>query len=186
MTIPRELEIRGGRLQQRPVRELERYRRDEVSYKDVLLGADEMHLEGVGGRLVDLEFTIRIEPRSENWFSCRFAKDDEFYTELRYWPGSSVIRLDRKYSGQRRAVIQHRDAEVSSKDGCLKVRLLLDRYSAEVFLNDGEKVMTITLETRLTAEEIVFTASGKAVLDVTSYRLDMNDPDNVSKEYNDQ
>ena len=50
-------------------------------------------------------------------------------------------------------------------------RLILDRYSAEIFVNDGEHVLTATLYTDLEADGISFFADGKVEMDVTRYEL---------------
>ncbi len=49
MSIPRELSVRDGRLIQRPVRELEDFRQNRISYKHVVFN-DIIRLEGIQGR----------------------------------------------------------------------------------------------------------------------------------------
>lgn len=53
----------------------------------------------------------------------------------------------------------------------LKLRLILDRFSAEVFINDGEQVMTMVVYTDLAAEGIFFFADGTVNMDVVKYDL---------------
>ncbi len=60
---------------------------------------------------------------------------------------------------------------MSGRDGKLKLRVILDRFSAEVFVNDGEQVLTITFYTDLSADGISFYVDGKAVMDVVKYDL---------------
>ena len=38
---------------------------------------------------------------------------------------------------------------MNSENGEIKLRLILDRFSAEIFVNDGEHVMTATIYTDL-------------------------------------
>ena len=47
------------------------------------------------------------------------------------------------------------------ENGEIKLRLILDRFSAEIFVNDGEHVMTATIYTDLEADGISFFADGK-------------------------
>ena len=54
---------------------------------------------------------------------------------------------------------------------CLKLRLILDRYSAEIFINDGANVMTAALYTELSAEEISFSCDGTAIMDIVKYDI---------------
>ena len=49
--------------------------------------------------------------------------------------------------------------------------MILDRFSLEVFINDGEQVMTATILTESTARGISFEADGKAVMDIVKYSL---------------
>ena len=173
MSIPRELHLKDGILYQTPIRELEELRTDEVVYEDLVLSSEERELDGVSGRMVDL--TVEVEAADPEAlyrrFAIRFAKDDDFYTEVRFRRKESTVKIDRMYSGSRRAIIHQRKAAVSHEDGKLKLRILLDRFSAEVFINDGEKVMSTTLETDLSADRIAFLADGAIRLNVTKYTL---------------
>ncbi len=53
MSLPRELSVKDGRLFQKPVRELDLLRRNEVFHKGVSFEGT-ISLEGVKGRMVDL------------------------------------------------------------------------------------------------------------------------------------
>ena len=86
-------------------------------------------------------------------------------------PYESVLKLDRKYSGSRRAFINQRRAQVNTNNGELKLRIILDRFSAEVFVNDGEQVMTATVMTDLVANGISFCTDGQVEMDITKYDL---------------
>ena len=173
MSIPRELHLKDGILYQTPIRELEELRTDEVVYEDLVLSSEERELDGVSGRMVDL--TVEVEAADPEAlyrrFAIRFAKNDEFYTEVRFRRKESTVKIDRMYSGSRRAIIHQRKAAVSHEDGKLKLRIILDRFSAEVFIGDGEKVMSTTLETDLSADRIAFLADGAVKLRVTKYTL---------------
>ena len=58
MSLPRELSVRNGRLYQRPIRELEQYRSNPVSYQNIDVQG-ELSLDGIEGPMVDMEITIR-------------------------------------------------------------------------------------------------------------------------------
>ena len=60
---------------------------------------------------------------------------------------------------------------MDNERGKISFRLVLDRYSAEIFINGGEKVMSATLSTPLEAEDITFRARGKLKMNVTAYKL---------------
>jgi beta-fructofuranosidase len=60
---------------------------------------------------------------------------------------------------------------VNSVNGELKLRVILNRFSSEVFVNDGEQVMTATMYTEQVADGISFFVDGKAKMDVVKYDL---------------
>ncbi len=176
MTLPRELSIQNGRLYQRPVRELEKLRKNPVTHKDVLVDGV-VRLPGVQGRTVDMEITLR--PVSDaplyHKFTIRFMENEQFYTRLSYRTHESVLRIDRKFSGSRRAYIHQRRCEVPFQNGEIKLRIILDRFSAEVFINDGAQTMTATVFTDLSAHDISFNSDGKVLMDITKYDLLMEE-----------
>ncbi len=173
MSLPRELSIRNGRLYQQPLRELEEMRTDKKAYSAVAVGAEKVVLEGVEGRRIDMEMTISAaDPEAlYHKFTMCFAEDERFHTELSFRPHESVLKIDRKFSGSRRAIIHQRRSQVSSANGELKLRIILDRFSVEVFVNDGEQVITATLYTPQEAAGISFMADGQAQIDVVKYTL---------------
>jgi beta-fructofuranosidase len=168
MSLPRELSVRDGRLYQVPIRELEALRRNKVEYRDVPV-SDVVSLEGINGRQIDMELVIRAADAQNLYrkFAIRFAQDESYYTSLSFRPYENVLKIDRKFSGSRRAIIHQRRSQVNSEDGSLKIRMILDRYSVEVFVNDGEQVVTATMYT----DGISFWADGDVRMDVVKYKL---------------
>ena len=172
MSLPRELSVKNGRLYQKPIRELEALRSSKVEHQDVTFSGN-ITLDGVKGRRVDMELEIRPDDEENVYrkFAVRFAQNDQFYTALSFHPGDSVMKIDRKFSGSRRALIHQRRALVNSENGKLKLRIILDRFSADVFVNDGEQVITATLYTDQAADGISFLADGCVNMNVVKYDL---------------
>lgn len=173
MTFPREIWMEDGTLMQRPIREIEQYRTNKVSYEDVYVKNEEIMLEGIEGRVIDLEVEISAVDKSKIFqkFAVHFAENDQFYTAVSFRPHESTLRINRKHSGSRRAIIHQRRTYVSHDYGKLKLRILLDKYSAEIFINDGERTMTATFYTDLDAKSISFFVLGEARFSVTKYDL---------------
>ncbi|MDO5131587.1 MAG: glycoside hydrolase family 32 protein [Eubacteriales bacterium] len=188
MSVPRELRLRGGRLCQWPVRELDAYHVHKREYKDVVVagpveksdagweeGSREgavCALDGINGRVLDM--TLRIRPAGETIyraFEMRFAQNDEFYTGLRFVPETAVLEIDRTFSGTRRAILNRAQCRIDTDVSDLHLRILLDRYSVEVFVEDGRRVMTATMYTEESAGRITFHAEGTVKIDVTKYDL---------------
>ena len=172
MTLPRELHIRNGRLYQWPVRELETLRRDKAEYiLDNFNGS--ISYPDVKGRNIDLQ--VDIEPvqssRMYHKFALRLAKDEQYYTTLSFHPSENILKIDRKFSGSRRATIHQRRSKINTRKGRLSLRIILDRYSMEVFVNGGEYVLTATIFTDLRADDIEFLADGDIRMHVVKYDI---------------
>ena len=104
-------------------------------------------------------------------FALRFAQNEKFHTELSFRPDESVLKIDRKFSGSERALVHQRRCRVNGDADELKLRVILDRFSAEIFINDGEQVMSAVLFTEQEAKGISFFAEGAAKIDVVKYDL---------------
>ena len=172
MTLPRELSVRGGRLYQTPVRELENYRGVKIDYHNVLIKG-ETNLRGINGRCLDMTVTVR--PGNENsmyrWFRLYVAKDGEHFTFLRYRPDTGTLKVDRTHSGFPHDIVNVREFPVNLKDGALKLRVIMDRYSMELFVNDGEQAASFVLYTPADAGSISFSSDGSVLVDVEKYEL---------------
>lgn len=173
MSIPRELSIQNGRLMQTPVRELEQYRCNRVVHQDVLVHG-ETTLNHVEGRMIDMTLNIRpVEGSSYACFQVNLAKDGAYVTTLRYDPNTSTLEMDRTHSGTHADVVHTRRLLVGQRDGALKLRILMDRYSIEVFVNDGEQAVSTAIFTPQTACGISFEAVGSVMLDVEKYDIQL-------------
>lgn len=64
-----------------------------------------------------------------------------------------------------------RGRRVNTVNGELKLRVILDRFSVEVFVNDGEQVLSAILYTWQSADGISFYADGTVNMDIVKYDL---------------
>ncbi|RKJ52540.1 glycoside hydrolase family 32 protein [bacterium 1XD42-1] len=167
MTLPRELHIRNGRLIQQPVRELERWRGERTAYENVEVSGD-MSLPGIFGRTLDL--TLRLQAQ-DGPFTLKFAQDNSHFTAFTFQPDRSLLTLDRSHSGLPKGHALSRTIPVHSREGLLELRLILDRFSVEAFVNGGEQTLSATLYTPQEAAGISFQAQGKAVIQLEQYAL---------------
>ena len=182
MCIPRELFIREGRLFQRPVKEFEALRGEKAAYKNVIVGGkgqnsavreSAIRLEGIAGRCADIELELYPAEGEEpcHVFEMSFAEDQTHRSVLRYRPFENLLETDRRESGSRRGHLQQRSCKVADRGGRISLRIILDRYSAEVFVNGGEQVMTTAILTDQTATGISFNAIGCAAMDIVKYDI---------------
>ncbi len=178
MTLPRELTVRDGRLIQVPVRELENYYGEKISYRNVPLSTETI-LAGIKGRTLDMTVNVRPANGSSMYRSFRInlAKDGEHVTTVKYKPEQGIVRVDRSRCGFRFDIVHVREFPVYSKHGNIKLRCVLDRHSLELFVNDGEQAASFVLHTDVSADVISFEADGEVLMDVEKYDLVFNPED---------
>ena len=174
MTLPRELRVRQGRLIQNPVRELEPYRGAAVSYRNVLLQDEELELNGIKGRCLDITVWIQPDQRGPVFdsFTITAAAGGGCRTRIVCRPDKSTVTVDRGNSGLPENILNQREFSVRFPEGKLKLRLLLDRYSLELFVNDGEQAATFVVFSPEEADGVSFSAAGSLLLDVDKYDLE--------------
>lgn len=174
MTVPRELRIKDGRLYQLPVRELEAYRSIKIAYKNVMM-TGETSLQGISGRYIDMTVTIRPgnEASMFRWFKINLAKDGDHATSIRFKPATNILRIDRSQSGLPCDIVNVREFPVIMRNNELKLRIVMDRYSLEVFVNDGEQAASSVIYTPMDAKSISFSCDGTVLVDVEKYDLDV-------------
>jgi len=187
MTLPRELEYRDGKIWQKPVREIENYRKNRCCYENVKVG-ESLSLEGVRGRMIDL--TVELQnadgimdgsrnsgnPNQEalgvyNEFRIELARNEEYTTVFTYDRKRQILEIDRTWSGVQRDVVCTRKLQITDDRQNLKLRFILDRSSIELFINDGSKTATTVIPTPVEADEILFHSDGNAVIQVEKYDI---------------
>lgn len=170
MTIPRELRIRDGRLCQTPVRELERYRRDRVAYENIPI-REARQLPGISGRVLDMTLEVAPEDAGYSRFDWEIAKGEDFVTTISLYPKKGTIRIDRTYSGFPHDVLHVREFPATFREGRIRLRLILDKYSAELFVGDGEQAASTVLYTPQHADGMCLSCDGTARVTMEKYDL---------------
>ena len=177
MTIPRELHLKGDKLYQLPVRELESYYGKVVETGPVVVeggsfvyGRDPLpvpgeekglEIPGIRGRQFDM--TVRVKAGDYRRFEIDLAADDSHKTMLYYEPVSSALTFDRTWSGgQIHDTVSSRSCYVDSRGGEIELRIVMDRYGIEVFVNGGEQAMSCLTYADEKADRIRFGSQGRA------------------------
>ncbi len=172
MSFPREIWISDNRLHQIPAREIENYYGKMISRQNVLI-SERASLSSIEGRCIDM--TVKVRPTeadlSYRKFEIRFADNGKSYSTIEYDPVQNIVKIDRKHSGSRRAIVHQRRCKVSNNKGEITLRLVLDRYSLELFINDGEQAMSMVVLTDVRADGISFNCDGELLMDVTMHEL---------------
>ncbi len=145
MILPRELSLKGGKLFQRPIREIERYRWNHVCFRDVTLGTQNEFAK-VNGNKIELCFTLDLGTAER--VGVKLYRKDEHDARIYYDRKKDRVVFDRSRMG---IEITHdaeekdasvRSVKVDTSENLLKMHIFLDVSSCEVFLNDGERTMT--------------------------------------------
>ena len=162
MSFPRELFFLGDRLCQRPIPEIQKLYKDRVELA-IICEKEEKSFAELEGKLLDLSLKIYAPKPSferKDIFQMKFAKWGENYVLCTYDFASGILTVDRSYAGRSASICEVRRICVGSSEE-LSLRLLLDRFSFELFINDGEQVLSGTLyELPTEAKEISFQGEG--------------------------
>lgn len=152
MTIPREVHFKNNRITMTPARELENLRTSEKSYEDLTLYKT-TKLEGVSGDTGELILEIDLKETSEFEIYLRASDDKTQKTVLSYNKALELFKINRDDAGE--GGNGERECTVPQADK-MKLHIFLDRSLVEIFINDGEEVMTSRIYPRTDSKNIVF------------------------------
>lgn len=145
MTFPRELTLNDeGKLIQYPVSELELYRNNHQNTSVSVEGYQTIN--NMNGNTIDID--LSFTPKAGKSGITLFANDNGEGTKVYYENG--YIVLDRTLSSNGRIPsgeinnITRVPVDLNDDDS-IELRILLDRFSIEVFVNEGEKAITATV-----------------------------------------
>jgi beta-fructofuranosidase len=145
MTFPRELTIKGDKLYQNPVKEISDYYINDFENNYSISSNETKFINELDGKIQDI--TIEFEP-SYGKIGIKVMSDDEGNGLLVYYFNNKVY-LDRTnvtkgyYEG--RSDYKICSCEANLLNGKVKIRLLLDKFSCEIFVNDGYSAITSTV-----------------------------------------
>lgn len=169
MTIPRELTIKGNKLIQKPVREIENYRKNKIQYKNLQING-EVKLPDINGKIMDL--TIEIPKADYTTFEMKLFKSEEHEVVLSYDAQEGILTFDRSNSGSGINGLNKRTLKLENNNTEIKFRLLIDLYSVEVFVNDGEYAMTSTVYAPENSQEISFSFDKPVCINVEKWNVE--------------
>jgi len=168
-SIPRSLtlETRGGdvHLIQTPVTELEQLRQAPLSVENPLSTDSETDLsevrEGISGKAYEVMAEIAPGDTGEAMLVLRAGPEEE--TLVGYDAENEVVFLDRTNSGESDfydEFNQRFEAPARLIEGKIKLHIFIDWSSVEVFVNDGETVLTSRIFPDPESTEIRFRSVG--------------------------
>ena len=145
------------------------YYKNKVSYSNLPI-KKETQLKGIEGRIIDLQITLKSGDYRK--FKIKLASNQQFYSEIIYNREEGILTFDRSHSGYRRDIVSTRSMIVE-ENNAFHMRILMDRYSVEIFVNYGKQVMTSLIYTPQSATGITFESIGEALMDITKYNIEV-------------
>lgn len=156
MSVPRELSLRKVAfnseepatyvLVQKPIREISKLHGKSTSLDTRQLGWPPKKVTQPGEiRELQFELTAEFKPAQARSLGFRIHTDEDEFTEIGYDSQFMEVYVDRSKSGNvsfHPAFSGRHNAPARLIDGKVSVRLLVDRSSVEVFVNDGEVVIS--------------------------------------------
>lgn len=170
MTYPRELILKGKNIYQMPAKELESHYKNKYSTSFTLNKNEKYVDEDLNSRVARFDFDIANV--DANKLKIFLAADDEYNSFIKINMKKQTIKFSRRFSYLSKDAIDERKIDVDICDGKLSLCVLIDRYSIEIFVNNGKEVLTSRIYTPLDANEIRFLADGKVNINVCKNEIE--------------
>ncbi len=160
LTLPRRLRLDNGVLSQEPVTS----GRELTSQSNILLSKDK-RFEFLKGR--SLAIWIEFAPDPGSTLSIQVLRHKDEYTLIKYEESSRKVTLDTRKSGGQSANSSQKSlnnyAEAISGQPVTGLRIFLDLYSVEIFINSNQ-VLSSQVLTHSKSEGIFFQAEGTVMI----------------------
>ncbi|MCC5468249.1 glycoside hydrolase family 32 protein [Pelosinus baikalensis] len=152
MTVPRELELKtiNGeiKLVANPITELNKLRRTPLKWTNETITPDDNNFfDSIQGKQYELDAEFKTDNTNVTEFGFKVRTGDSQYTKIFYDKVNSQLKIDRTESGALPNNANNGFAAVHAaallpNDHIIKMRILVDANSVEVFANDGQLCMT--------------------------------------------
>ncbi|MDD3478236.1 MAG: sucrose-6-phosphate hydrolase [Candidatus Izemoplasmatales bacterium] len=169
LTFPREIHLdESGHLIQYPIQEIENYRENLETYDAT---SSSLVQTGITGNTLDLELTFT--PGEGQTGITVFADEEGNGTHIYYEDGYVYLNRSDNMGGRYPLEMYNlTKAPVTlNQDGTITLRILLDRYSVEVFVNGGERAITTTVYQSHATDGIVLFSDANAHFTLSKWDL---------------
>lgn len=131
LTMPRELIFKNGRVYQHPIEEMKTLRKEKVVIKHIKIEGNKVQYDCVEGKSIELIVDLLTVGTRE--FNISFRHE----AILSYDTSKKEISLKRR--NLKTGYLEKRVCKISNLS---RLHIFMDCSSLEVFINDGEQVMT--------------------------------------------
>ena len=128
LTLPRQLRVKNGKIYQRPLLNIEAQNKRSILLENSQIIDD-----------LDTAY-LQISVENQPLFLQFFSNEQGQKLSLRYQDG--MLSLDRSQTEQTELMKQFGDIRYCPVEKLEKLEIFFDRSVMEIFINDGEKVMT--------------------------------------------
>ncbi len=143
LTLPRELKLDdNGKIWQTPIRELETLRQHKFDTSNLKKVDSQILDTGIEGDLLEIKAKFSLAGNSAERFGLMLRVGDAPFerTVLGYDNMAKRAFFDRTLSGD--AVTGVRSIDLDTSSNSVELHIFLDRSSVEMFMNQGEQVIT--------------------------------------------
>ena len=126
--------------------------------------------EDLNSRVARFDFDITNV--DANKLTIFFAADDDYNSFIKINMKKRTAKFSRRFSYLSKDAMDERKRDIDICDGKLSLCVLIDRYSIEIFINNGKQVLTSRIYTPLDANEIRFLADGKVDINVCKNEIE--------------
>ncbi len=172
MSIPREIKINDGVLIQQPVREIESYRQNKQEINGLKLENEKCPVPQINCDCLDITVTVKKYDTNLSYFFINLFERDGHYARVYYNFTLEKAGIDRSRAGLKAALLHERSCSYKIKEGDdLKLRIITDRNSVEVFWGEGELVMSMSVYDEEKGSGLSFEVLGSAEINTVSYEI---------------
>ncbi|MBR9911182.1 MAG: glycoside hydrolase family 32 protein [Gammaproteobacteria bacterium] len=178
MTLPRTLLLnqadQGFRLHSQPVRELEKLRHRKASVESTTFDGTLDLGQMLQGNTGTLEIELKLDTLQASTVALTLANEQNQQTLFTIDRQEGVYILDRTQSGKvdfARSFASVQKAPIVGETSEVSLRVFVDHSSIEVFINDGETVLTAQVFPAQPYTSVALNSDGPVEVDADLYTL---------------
>lgn len=173
MSFPRELSVRDGRLLQAPVREIQRYYGVAKTYNLAIVNRQKIELPSACDMCIELH-GMKKETK------IRFFIQERDALSVTLSPDKGRMRVNYASAGypvedKKQPDPGYTETAVRITEGTIRLRVLLDICSAEIFVNDGEQVVSTRVFSKAPGKQIFMISAPQGCSgEITVHTIDLD------------
>jgi len=172
MSIPREITIKDGILLQKPVREIENYRQKKEEIKALKMKDEKCSIPQLKSDKLDMTISVKKCDSDLSYFNINLFEAEGHCARIYYDYKLAKAGIDRSRAGVSAALLHERACTYKPQEGEeLKLRIITDRNSVEVFWGQGELAMSMSIYDEAKGTGLSFEVLGAAEINASCYEL---------------